>query len=94
MLNHQLMLRSIAMSITRHLPAHVDVEDLISEGQFGLLDALERFDARRGVRFEVFGARRIRGAIMDFVRSSSWTPRSVVRLMVDILDPREGRRFS
>ncbi len=59
------------------LPDEVDVQDLISAGVFGLMDALEAFDPERGVKFETYCAPRIRGAILDELRSVDWVPRLV-----------------
>ena len=59
------------------LPDEVDVQDLISSGVFGLMDALEAFDPKRGVKFETYCAPRIRGAILDELRSVDWVPRLV-----------------
>ncbi|MFN2612040.1 MAG: FliA/WhiG family RNA polymerase sigma factor [Solirubrobacterales bacterium] len=59
------------------LPAHVEDSDLISYGMIGLIEAMERFDADREVRFETFAIPRIRGAIIDELRSLDWVPRSV-----------------
>ena len=59
------------------LPSHVDQADLISYGMIGLVDAMERFEPRREIRFETFAMQRIRGAIIDGLRSLDWVPRSV-----------------
>ncbi len=59
------------------LPDEVDVEDLISAGIFGLVDAVNAFDPGRGVKFETYCAPRIRGAILDELRSMDWVPRLV-----------------
>ncbi|MGZ5309633.1 MAG: RNA polymerase sigma factor WhiG [Solirubrobacterales bacterium] len=59
------------------LPSHVDDADLISYGMVGLIEAMERYDPARGVRFETFAMPRIRGAIIDELRSLDWVPRSV-----------------
>jgi len=59
------------------LPDEVDVEDLMSAGIFGLIDAVEAFDLARGVKFETYCAPRIRGAILDELRSMDWVPRLV-----------------
>ena len=61
------------------MPNHVDRADLTSYGMFGLLDALEKFDVDAGVKFETYASRRIRGAIVDELRSMDWVPRSVRR---------------
>jgi RNA polymerase sigma factor for flagellar operon FliA len=59
------------------LPDEVDVDDLISAGIFGLVDAVNAFDPTRGVKFETYCAPRIRGAILDELRSMDWVPRLV-----------------
>ncbi len=59
------------------LPVEVDVNDLIQAGFFGLLDAIDGFDLNYGVKFETFCALRIRGAILDELRSMDWVPRLV-----------------
>jgi len=59
------------------LPDEVDVDDLISAGIFGLLDALNAFDLERGVKFETYCVPRIRGAILDELRAMDWVPRLV-----------------
>lgn len=59
------------------LPVEVDVDDLQSAGIFGLMDALDAFDLERGVKFETYCAPRIRGAILDELRSMDWVPRLV-----------------
>lgn len=59
------------------VPGHVDPQDLTSEGLIGLLDAVERFDPGRGLRFSTFAVPRIVGAIRDGLRSWDWVPRPV-----------------
>ena len=59
------------------LPDEVEVDDLISAGTFGLMDAVNAFDPDRGVKFETYCAPRIRGAILDELRSMDWVPRLV-----------------
>jgi len=59
------------------LPAEVEVDDLMSAGLFGLMDAIEAFDLDRGVKFETYCAQRVRGAIVDELRSMDWVPRLV-----------------
>lgn len=63
--------------IASKLPDEVDVNDLISAGIFGLVDALEAFDLQRGVKFETYCAPRIRGAMLDELRAMDWVPRLV-----------------
>jgi len=59
------------------LPDEVDVDDLISAGVFGLMDALKAYDPTRGVKFETYCAPRVRGAILDELRAMDWVPRLV-----------------
>ena len=59
------------------LPAHVDEADLISYGLVGLISAIERFDLAREIKFETYAITRIKGAIIDELRSLDWVPRSV-----------------
>src|SRR6478736_714955 len=59
------------------LPAHVEESDLISYGLVGLINAIERFELEREIRFETFAVTRIKGSIIDELRSLDWVPRSV-----------------
>ncbi len=59
------------------LPDEVDINDLMSAGVFGLIDALDAFDPKRGVKFETYCVPRIRGAILDELRAMDWAPRLV-----------------
>lgn len=71
------VVKYVAGRVGAGLPRHVDREDLISHGLFGLIDAIERFEPERGFRFETFAIPRIKGAILDELRSLDWLPRSV-----------------
>src|SRR3990172_3715097 len=57
--------------------ASVDYDDLLGYAIVGLIDAVEKFDLSQGVKFETYALTRIRGAVLDALRSSDWTPRSV-----------------
>jgi RNA polymerase sigma factor for flagellar operon FliA len=59
------------------LPAHVEEADLISYGLLGLINAIERFDLSRDIKFETYAITRIKGAIIDALRALDWVPRSV-----------------
>ena len=59
------------------LPSEVDVDDLMSAGLFGLMDAIDAYDPDRGVRFETYCTQRVRGAIFDELRAMDWVPRLV-----------------
>jgi RNA polymerase sigma factor for flagellar operon FliA len=71
------LVRYNAERIHIKLPDEVELDDLMSAGIFGLMDAIEGFDLERGVKFETFSAPRIRGAILDELRSMDWVPRLV-----------------
>ena len=66
-----------AERVRTKLPDEVEVDDLISAGVFGLMDALRSFDPARGVKFETYCSPRIRGAILDELRAMDWVPRLV-----------------
>jgi RNA polymerase sigma factor for flagellar operon FliA len=71
------LVKFVAGRVGAGLPNSVDPGDLVSAGVFGLIDAVERFDKARGVKFETFAVPRIRGAVFDGLRSLDWVPRSV-----------------
>ena len=71
------LVRYNAERIHTRLPDEVDIEDLMSAGIFGLMDAIDAFDLERKVKFETYCAPRIRGAILDELRSMDWVPRLV-----------------
>jgi len=75
--NYLPIVKYTAERLHTKLPDEVDVDDLMSAGVFGLLDALKAFDPKRGVKFETYCAPRIRGAILDELRSMDWVPRLV-----------------
>jgi RNA polymerase sigma factor for flagellar operon FliA len=78
LLEHYLpIVKYTAERLHSKLPDEVEVDDLISSGVFGLLDAVKAFDVTRGVKFETYCAQRIRGAILDELRSLDWVPRLV-----------------
>lgn len=68
------LVKLVSARIAIGLPQHVDKDDLTSNGFFGLLDAIERFDIARGVKFETYAVVRIRGAILDALRAQDWLP--------------------
>lgn len=78
LLEHYLpIVKYTAERLHTKLPDEVDVNDLISAGVFGLMDAVNAYDPGRGVKFETYCAPRIRGAILDELRSLDWVPRLV-----------------
>jgi len=75
--NYLHLVKSTAERMHMRLPGEVDVEDLMSAGLFGLMDAIDAFDLERGVKFETYCTQRIRGAIFDELRAMDWVPRLV-----------------
>jgi RNA polymerase sigma factor for flagellar operon FliA len=75
--NYLHLVRYNAERIHVKLPDEVELDDLMSAGIFGLMDAINAFDMERGVKFETYCAPRIRGAILDELRSMDWVPRLV-----------------
>jgi RNA polymerase sigma factor for flagellar operon FliA len=73
------LVRRQALSLQVRLPASIELDDLIQAGTVGLLEALGRFDASQGASFATFASQRIRGAMMDELRTRDWLPRSVRR---------------
>lgn len=71
------LVKLVAGRIAVGLPQHVDKDDLISNGFFGLLEAIERYDLSRGVKFETYAVARIRGAMLDSLRAQDWIPATV-----------------
>jgi RNA polymerase sigma factor for flagellar operon FliA len=71
------LVRFIAMKIAARLPSSVELDDLISCGVIGLMDAISKFDPSRDNKFKTYAEFRIRGAILDELRSQDWVPRSV-----------------
>ena len=71
------LVRIIAYQVVAGLPGHIDVNDLISAGTIGLLEAVDRFDESKGAQLSTYASIRIRGAIMDELRSMDWMTRSM-----------------
>jgi RNA polymerase sigma factor FliA len=71
------LVKYVAGRMSSGLPAHVEEADLISYGLGGLISAIERFDLAREIKFETYAIPRVRGAIIDELRSMDWVPRSV-----------------
>lgn len=73
------LVRHEALRLQVRLPASVELDDLLQAGGIGLLNAVERFDAMQGTAFTTYAVQRIRGAMLDELRSRDWVPRSVRR---------------
>ena len=71
------LVKYVAGRVAVGLPQNVEQADLVSYGIFGLIDAIDKFDLERGFKFETYAIARIKGAILDELRSMDWVPRSV-----------------
>jgi len=71
------LVKFVAGRVGAGLPSSVESQDLVSYGTIGLIDAIDKYDVDRGVRFETYAATRIRGAIVDALRRLDWVPRSI-----------------
>src|SRR5580658_6626140 len=97
LLDHLPVVRFIARRIHERLPQHVDIEDLVSAGVVGLMDAFSKFDATKKVQFRSYAQFRIRGAILDSLRTLDWSPRELrrkgraVEEAIRVLTQRMGR---
>ena len=76
-LHYAPLVKYVASRVATGLPASIEQADLASYGMFGLIDALEKFDTDRGIKFETYAIPRIKGAIIDELRAMDWVPRSV-----------------
>jgi RNA polymerase sigma factor for flagellar operon FliA len=79
LIEHLPMVRYIARRVHERLPQHVEIEDLVSAGVFGLMDAFNKFDQSKMVQFKSYAQFRIRGAILDSLRELDWSPRELRR---------------
>ncbi|MFO1053626.1 MAG: FliA/WhiG family RNA polymerase sigma factor [Planctomycetota bacterium] len=82
---HLPLVRMIAERVLQTLPKSIELDDLMSAGIFGLMDAIDGFDLTRGIKFKTYCTTRIRGSILDELRSQDWVPR-LVRLKAHRLE--------
>src|SRR4029077_21283404 len=76
-LHYSPLVKFVAGRVAAGLPQSIEQSDLVSYGIFGLIDAIDKFDPGRGFKFETYAISRIKGAIIDELRSIDWVPRSV-----------------
>jgi RNA polymerase sigma factor for flagellar operon FliA len=76
-LHYSPLVKYVASRVGTGLPPNIEQADLVSYGIFGLIDAIEKFDLERAIRFETYAISRIKGAIIDELRAIDWIPRSV-----------------
>jgi RNA polymerase sigma factor for flagellar operon FliA len=82
---------SLARRVAATMPHSIDIGDLVQDGMLGLIDAARRFDEDRGIKFETFAERRVRGAMIDALRRDAW-PRGVRRIRRELEAARESLR--
>ena len=71
------LVKLVAGRLSMYLGHNVEYDDLVSYGIFGLIDAIDKFDLEKNVKFETYASLRIRGAILDQIRKMDWLPRSI-----------------
>jgi RNA polymerase sigma factor for flagellar operon FliA len=97
LLEHLPIVRYLARRIHERLPQHMDIEDLVSAGVVGLMDAFSKFDPTKKVQFRSYAQFRIRGAILDSLRTLDWSPRELrrkgraVEEAIRVVSARQGR---
>ena len=84
--SHAPLVRRIAYHLMARLPASVDIGDLMQAGMIGLLEASRNYSPTKGASFETFAGIRIRGAMLDELRKTDWTPRSVHRKVRELTE--------
>ena len=89
--NNLPFVQALARRVAASMPNSVDVSDLVQDGMIGLIDAADRFDGSRGIKFETFAERRVRGAMIDALRRDAW-PRGVRRARRELEAAREKLR--
>lgn len=77
LLDYKPLVVSVAQSIKSRLPSNIELDDLVSAGMIGLIDALRKFDFKKDIKFKTYAEFRVRGAILDELRHMDWVPRSV-----------------
>ena len=82
---------ALARRVAASMPHSIDVGDLVQDGMIGLIDAAHRFDVGRGIKFETFAERRVRGAMIDALRRDAW-PRGIRRVRRELEKARESLR--
>lgn len=87
------LVRRVALQLRGHLPAHVELDDLISEGVVGLIDAMKKFDPTKGVTLESYARHRIRGAILDSLREQDHASRDMRRRIKKIESTSQDLEF-
>jgi RNA polymerase sigma factor for flagellar operon FliA len=94
---HALLVKRLAYHMKAKLPPSVEMDDLVQAGMIGLLDAVNRYEETNGAQFETYAVQRIRGAMLDELRSNDWMPRTArqnmrkIEVAISALQQRLGR---
>ncbi|MFB6357231.1 MAG: RNA polymerase sigma factor WhiG [bacterium] len=94
------LVKHVVGKLAKKMPPNVDFDDLVGYGTLGLIDAIEKFDHTRGIKFKTYAIPRIRGSILDELRARDWIPRSVRRKArrienaIETLENMHGRTVS
>ena len=83
--------QALARRLAASMPNSIDIADLVQDGMIGLIDAANRFDEKRGIKFETFAERRVRGSMIDALRRGAW-PRGIRRVRRELEAAREHLR--
>src|SRR5262245_51791367 len=78
------LIKHIAHKVAMRLPSTIEMRDLVNAGVLGLLDAIDKFEPERGVKFKTYAEVRIRGSILDSLRNLDWAPRSLRKKSKDL----------
>lgn len=81
---HASLVKKLAYQLKSKLPASVELDDLIQAGMMGLLDAVNKYEESHGAQFETYASQRIRGSMLDELRSADWLPRSIRKNMREV----------
>lgn len=81
---HAVLVKKLAYQLKAKLPPSVELDDLVQAGMMGLLDAVNRYEDTHGAQFETYAVQRIRGSMLDELRSADWLPRSIRKNMRDV----------
>jgi len=81
---HASLVKKLAYQLKAKLPPSVELDDLIQAGMMGLLDAANKYEDSHGAQFETYAAQRIRGSMLDELRSADWLPRSIRKNMREV----------
>ena len=87
-LHYAPLVKYVAGRVSAGLPHTIEQADLVSYGMFGLIDAIDKFDPGRGFKFETYAISRIRGSIIDELRSIDWVPRSRSNFSIASMRPK------